>query len=175
MFRRLVFAAAGLFSHTAGPDADGAGDVNGRARPGVDLGGLLRRCEINYRRLMRLLPQQEAGVCRRLIVGKGENGPFAWQLDVLETTPYTSRIRLAQQSGWSWMPDLVLEVRAYHDAALAEVIACQGHRHFRAVYDYPNAAMHQPDEKVALNRFLGDWLQMCQRHGREAGITSPVA
>ena len=41
---------------------------------------------------------------------------------------------------------------------MAEVIAWDNHRHWLPVYTYPNAKMYQADEKLALNRFLGDWL-----------------
>ncbi|EMP84373.1 hypothetical protein VC116063_002770 [Vibrio cholerae O1 str. 116063] len=35
----------------------------------------------------------------------------------------------------------------------------------QARYDYPNENMVQPDEKAQLNRFLGDWLTFCLKHG----------
>jgi hypothetical protein len=38
-------------------------------------------------------------------------------------------------------------------------------RRFKAVYDYPNLEMMQPDEKRQINLLLRDWLMLCQRQG----------
>ncbi|HBX56798.1 MAG TPA: DUF1249 domain-containing protein, partial [Pseudomonas sp.] len=54
-----------------------------------------------------------------------------------------------------------------HDARMAEVISAQSARRFRSIYPYPNAAMHQPDEKTQLNLFLGEWLSHCLACGHE--------
>ena len=51
------------------------------------------------------------------------------------------------------------------DARCAEVVEYQGKRHFRAVYDYPNEDMRQPDEKAQINRFLSEYLALCLSHG----------
>ena len=40
-------------------------------------------------------------------------------------------------------------------------------RWVRSIYSYPNAAMHQPDEKSQLNLFLGEWLSHCLACGHE--------
>ena len=59
-------------------------------------------------------------------------------------------------------------------ARSAEVVEYQGKRHFlRAVYDYPNTDMRQPDEKAQINRFLGEYLSLCLTHGVAAEV--PVA
>lgn len=58
------------------------------------------------------------------------------------------------------------EVRLYHDATVAEVIAWEGHRRFHARNEYPNPKMHQADEKAQLNRFLGELLELCLAQGR---------
>ena len=66
-----------------------------------------------------------------------------------------------------WLPVPRLEVRAYHDARMAEVIGAENARRFRGIYPYPNTAMHQPDEKTQLNLFLGEWLSHCIACGHE--------
>jgi uncharacterized protein YqiB (DUF1249 family) len=53
----------------------------------------------------------------------------------------------------------------YHDARMAEVVTFAHLRRVFPHYDYPNPAMHQPDEKAQWNRFLGEWLSHCLRHG----------
>ena len=58
-------------------------------------------------------------------------------------------------------------MRAYHDARMAKVIGAENARRFRGIYPYPNAAMHQPDEKTQLNLFLGEWLSHCIACGHE--------
>ena len=59
-----------------------------------------------------------------------------------------------------------LDVRAYHDATLAEVVAWQGQRRFQPRHEYPNPHMYQRDEKAQLNQFLGELLGFCLEKGR---------
>ncbi|MFT6389271.1 MAG: hypothetical protein ACJAUP_002661 [Cellvibrionaceae bacterium] len=58
------------------------------------------------------------------------------------------------------------EVRLYHDATVAEVIAWEGRSRFKARHDYPNPRMYHSDEKAQLNRFLGELLELCLTQGR---------
>lgn len=104
-----------------------------------------------------------------IIVGQH---PSEVRIQVLERSPYTTHIRLTQlpQAPWSKKPSLT--VRMYHDARSAEVVEYQHARHFRAVYDYPNQYMRQPDEKVQVNRFLGEFLALCLEHG--VAVNEPV-
>ncbi len=48
---------------------------------------------------------------------------------------------------------------------MAEVTDFQRERHFSGRYRYPNVRMHQPDEKLQINRFLGEWLAHGLAHG----------
>ena len=66
------------------------------------------------------------------------------------------------------------DVRLYHDANVAEVVKCQRYQAFAPRYEYPNVDMHQIDEKVQMNRFLGALLNHCLSHGRVAGNVIPV-
>ena len=61
-------------------------------------------------------------------------------------------------------------VRLCHDARVAEVTEFDRHRRLQARYAYPNPAMLQPDEKLQVNRLLGEWLQHCLRWGRSAEV-----
>ena len=62
--------------------------------------------------------------------------------------------------------DYSLDVRLYHDADVAEVVAWQGHRRFRVRNEYPNPHMYHCDEKAQLNQFLGELLEFCLVQGR---------
>ena len=143
--------------------------VNGvRDRYRVDLIGLQAACEANYARLMRLLPDmREQPSARQIAVTQGEQMLGVLTLEVMLDCPYTSTLRVRQEHSLPWLPVPRLEVRAYHDARMAEVIGAENARRFRGIYPYPNAAMHQPDEKTQLNLFLGEWLSHCIACGHE--------
>ena len=139
-----------------------------RERYRVDLVELQAACEANYARLMQLLPAMREGTeARRVAFSQGERQLSVLTLEVLETCPYTSTIDVRQEHSLSWLPVAQMEVRVYHDARMAEVIGAQSARRFRGIYPYPNAAMHQPDEKTQLNLFLGEWLSHCLACGHE--------
>lgn len=143
-----------------------------RERYRVDLVELQAACEANYARLMQLLPGMRDGAdskrqARRVALSQGEQLLGVLALDVLETCPYTSTLSVRQEHSLAWLPVPQLEVRVYHDARMAEVVGAQSARRFHGRYPYPNAAMHQPDEKTQLNLFLGEWLSHCLACGHE--------
>ena len=143
-----------------------------RERYRVDLVELQAACEANYARLMQLLPAMRDGptaqpLSRRVALSQGEQQLGVLALQVLETCPYTSTIEVRQEHSLPWLPVPQLEVRVYHDARMAEVVGAQRARRFRGIYPYPNADMHQPDEKTQLNLFLGEWLSHCLACGHE--------
>ncbi|RJG13214.1 DUF1249 domain-containing protein [Pseudomonas cavernicola] len=139
-----------------------------RERYRVDLIGLQAACEANYARLMRLLPaMRDERSSRRVALSQGERLLGVLALDVLEACPYTTTLQVRQEHSLPWLPVPQLEVRVYHDARMAEVISAENARRFRSIYPYPNAAMHQPDEKTQLNLFLGEWLSHCLACGHE--------
>jgi uncharacterized protein YqiB (DUF1249 family) len=140
-----------------------------RERYRVDLVELQAACEANYARLMQLLPamREAVGAQRRVALSQGEQALGVLALEVLETCPYTSTLSVRQEFSLPWLPVPYMEVRVYHDARMAEVIGAQSARRFRGVYPYPNADMHQPDEKTQLNLFLGEWLSHCLACGHE--------
>ncbi len=125
--------------------------------------------ERNYRLLLRLIPD---------LAGRRDTGRLS-----LETIPdvrleltgggrYTSFLRLVHRligDGDERIPDLRLEIRAYHDARLAEVVSYQGHGRFLALYPQPNRLMYLAHEKQQVNRFLNEWL----RHGLDRALARP--
>ena len=137
----------------------------------VDLPAQMAECDANYLRLMKLFPGLRDQDATLFGISLGEH-PYEVQLKVLERGPYTTLLRLAllPETTWNLRPQLT--VRAYHDARSAEVVEYHGARHFRPVYAYPNREMHQPDEKAQVNRFLGEFLSLCLRHG--VAVTEPV-
>ncbi|MGY4531590.1 uncharacterized protein YqiB (DUF1249 family) [Pseudomonas sp. TE3786] len=139
-----------------------------RERYRVDLIELQAACEANYARLMRLLPaMRDAQGSRRVALSQGERLLGVLALDVVEACPYTTTLKVRQEHSLPWLPVPQLEVRVYHDARMAEVVSAENARRFRSIYPYPNAAMHQPDEKTQLNLFLGEWLSHCLACGHE--------
>lgn len=133
-----------------------------RERYRVDLSGLQATCAANYARLMRLLPSMRgAPDGRRVALSQGEQMFGVLTLEVLESCPYTTTLQVSQDGGLAGLPMPRLEVRVYHDARMAEVVASDRVRHLRSRYPYPNGNMHQPDEKAQLNLFLGEWLGHC--------------
>lgn len=140
-----------------------------RERYRVDLAELQAACEANYVRLMRLLPQMRSErQARRVALSQGDHLLGVLSLEVLEACPYTTTLRVRQEHSLPWLPVPQLEVRVYHDARMAEVVGAENARRLHIRYPYPNAAMHQPDEKSQLNLFLGEWLNHCLACGHEA-------
>ena len=129
----------------------------------LDLCGLHAECEANYARLMRLLPDFESVDCREFLLTGGDGeASIQVSLQITQRCPYTTMVTVSQKIALTaWVEPPCFEVRLYHDAGMAEVIEYSGQRRWSARYDYPNAEMHQQDEKHQLNRFLGEWLSHC--------------
>lgn len=131
----------------------------------------LSLCERNYAQLLFFLPpQQRPGQGCLIHINASES----YQVEVLELCKYTTTvsIELRSQTVMCWLKPR-FEVRLYHDARLAEVVACQQVRQFRAVYNYPNVEMLLPDEKLQINLLLRDWLNLCSRRGyQNTGLTA---
>ena len=139
----------------------------GRKRYSIDLNAHMCECEANYARLMRLMPMLAEGDRSAFAMALGESEPRV-NLRVVARHKYTTVIELSQENAREDardLPETRLGVRVYHDAKSAEVIAFQDQRGFQAVYAYPNRQMRHPDEKVQINRFLGEFLRMCIAHG----------
>ena len=139
-----------------------------RERYRVDLAGLQSTCELNYARLMQLLPKMRSGrVSRSVALSGGDNLLGVLRLEVVDISPYTTTLQVQQEQHSPWLPSLRFEIRVYHDARMAEVVVAANARRLRSLYPYPNQDMHQPDEKTQLNLFLGEWLTHCLACGHE--------
>jgi len=71
-----------------------------------------------------------------------------------------------------WFPDVVMNVRAYHDARVAEVVTYQRQRRFLVQRDRPSPGILHCREKRRVNEFFGRCLDFClgQRQKRLAAI-----
>jgi len=129
-----------------------------------DLYNMMQVYEGNYRRLLYILPRLRE--IRGSVVSKLHGRPVLF-IHMREQCKYTSLFSITHYLSVNsrLVADMHLQVRAYHDARLAEVTAYQRHSRFLPVYDYPNPHMYQPFEKRQVNLFLREWLQFCIRHG----------
>jgi uncharacterized protein YqiB (DUF1249 family) len=142
--------------------------VTYKERYKVDLPLQMAECEANYIRLTKLVARSTENEIRFMVTRA--NQQWLHLLKVTERSPYTTTLELSRtavghSSHWLSMPKLTL--RMYHDAKLAEVLAWEGHKRLRPRYDYPNQSMYQSDEKYQLNRFLGEWLNLCLEQGHD--------
>lgn len=134
-----------------------------------DLTRQMAVCEANYARLLKLMPDLD-DVDNRDFVVRASGHEMQVRIEVVERFTYTTTLQVSQQhlhrSDWLEAPALV--VRLYHDALMAEVICMKRRRQLSGVYPYPNREMHQPDEKVQLNDYLGEWLSHCLTFGQHS-------
>ncbi len=138
----------------------------------VNLSEQMAHCEANYARLLKLMPTFDECEHWHYDVQAGSQ---TWQihLRVTERAPYTTTLEVCQQDTLHhWGSSPTLQVRLYHDARMAEVVSCQGHRRVLPRYDYPNRQMYQQDEKAQFNRFLSDWLSHSLAHGQSRSRVS---
>lgn len=138
----------------------------GPRRYKVDLAEQLSHCEANYARLLKLMPTFDD--CERWDYDV-QAGAKVWQihLKITERARYTTMLEVTQNDGLhDWGSSPKLQVRLYHDAKMAEVIAWEEHQRVKPRYDYPNQNMYQRDEKAQFNRFLSDLLSHSLANGR---------
>ncbi|OPX56200.1 hypothetical protein SAMN02745127_00712 [Oceanospirillum multiglobuliferum] len=133
----------------------------------------MAECDANYLRLMRLLPDLERCEHWQFAISDESVDLGVLNINVTERSRYTTLLRIYQQDPWGeWLDQPELSVRLYHDARMAEVVGYQKQRHFEGRYLYPNPKMRQPDEKLQINLFLGEWLAHLQQYGHSV---APVA
>ena len=127
---------------------------------------LLAVAEANHALLMRLMPRMREVDGMRFAVAGMHGQPVEVCIRVLERGPYTTLLGIEELlPAAGWVAPLRATVRLCHDARVAEVTEFHPWRRLWARYAYPNAGMHQPDEKLQVNRYLGEWLQHCLRWG----------
>ena len=131
------------------------------------------QCEMNYHLSVALTPGLHAGQAQwvfELDTDGLKTAPAEVHIRLFEAAPYTSTLDVLQVcEGIPHMHTPRVRVRLYHDVEMAEVVAWDNHRHWLPVYTYPNRRMYLPDEKLAINRFLGEWLSHCLKLGIACG------
>lgn len=126
----------------------------------------MAQCETNYAQLLKLMPQWDSSDSWIFAVDAASH-VWKMRIEVLERTRYTTTVSISRQDTdehpWLQLPNLT--VRLYHDASIAEVLAWNNHKKLQVRYKCPNKDMYHADEKIQLNRFLGEWLALCLTHG----------
>lgn len=119
-------------------------------------------CEVNYGRLLRLLPDCDT---EDLEYQFHVNTSLQYTIKIIDCSRYTSTLEMSQKSligqvEYEFLRPVV-QVRLYHDARMAEVISAQNIGSLKPSYQYPNAQMYQKNEKEMVNLFLAEWVQFC--------------
>ena len=129
----------------------------------VDIASHHAQCEVNFHQFLALLPGLREGTESWSFTVGVAPLDINVEVEVLESAPYTTTVAVEQDQKMMKTPRIV--VRLYHDVGMAEIISWDHHRHWKPQYAYPNTNMYHPDEKLALNQFLGDWLRFCRKQG----------
>jgi uncharacterized protein YqiB (DUF1249 family) len=133
------------------------------------------QCELNYHLCMSLIPDCRKGSTRWAFELPSEQ-KVSVVVSLIDLAPYTTTLEITQSTidaDYVVRPKML--IRLYHDVEMAEVVAWDNHRHWHPVYSYPNRKMYQRDEKLALNRFLGEWLVHCRKLGiSPEGFVNPL-
>ncbi len=124
-----------------------------------NLPSLLAVCEVNYARLLRLMPDCDTtDLSYSFEIKEG----LHYRVQIVDSSRYTSTVELVQLAkGIPSFLQPVMQIRLYHDARVAEVLSAQHIGSLQPSYAYPNAKMHQRNEKEMTNRFLSEWLAFC--------------
>jgi uncharacterized protein YqiB (DUF1249 family) len=125
-------------------------------------------CEVNYGRLLRLLPDCDT---EDLEYQFHVNASLQYTIKIIDCSRYTSTLEMSQKSQIGQIGQIgqieyeflrpVVQVRLYHDAKMAEVISAQNIGSLKPSYQYPNTKMYQKNEKEMVNLFLAEWVQFC--------------
>lgn len=139
----------------------------------VNLREQMACCEVNYARLLKLMPNLLEQTQWRYQVAVGDKS-LDLSIEITEQAPYTTMLNLTQVGLKIEKLDVtpVLQLRMYHDVKMAEVVSWCGHRSIRPRYDYPNKQMYQQDEKAQINKYLADSLDSALQHGRMTDVAS---
>lgn len=137
------------------------------------VGDTVELYERNYAKLLELIPLLRQLDLKCALTANYEH---TLRAELLERGPYSVllRLRYGVNDPIPWLRDMEMQVRLYHDARVAEVVAYQHHQHFRARYEIPNRGMLGRWEKRQVNVFLGEWLNHCLEAGFRLAVSSDV-
>lgn len=141
-------------------------------RPG-SFAGLMTLYESNYIRLGWLLSDRVSPPASTV---SDVPGDLPLYLTLLERTRYTTTVRLTYffEEDGERIPDPDLRIRLYHDARLAEAMACtHRHRHaaLRRLDPGPGGELSR---RWVRNVMLNKWLEYCTDLGHRFRSTRPT-
>ena len=128
------------------------------------LSDLIRLYEINYLKLIKLLPIQKINTEFKFLLPEGLNNSEI-RISINKKSKHTSELTLYKSNLLRHMDDTKMEIYIYHDAKMAEVRKFNGKRQFWLRNKYPNKNMLTKDEKFQWNIFLSEFLSHSISHG----------
>jgi len=129
-----------------------------------NLSDLIRLYEINYLKLMKLLPIQKINTEFNFLIPEGLNNSEI-RISVNKKSKHTFKLTLYKSNLLRHMDDTKMEIYIYHDARMTEVRRFNGKSQFWLRNKYPNKNMLSKDEKFQWNIFLSEFLSHAQLHG----------
>ncbi|NOY71034.1 MAG: DUF1249 domain-containing protein [Gammaproteobacteria bacterium] len=119
---------------------------------------LIKLYESNYERLSIIMPSLDMTETDVDLTVQGITGLV---VRVLEHCKYTTIVKLsiAYDHDTRFGTSMVMTVRIYYDAQVAEVMSYQGCGRLKSRYHYPNETMFMPREKLQVNQFLKECLE----------------
>lgn len=126
-----------------------------RKRYQPNLSHFISCCEVNFVKLLKLLPADLSFEELDFNVDQ-----MRLQITKIESARYTLTLKITKRmlSTLGDVKPCSMVVRLYFDAKMAEVVKYQGDKKIEPVYSYPNKKMLQRNEKQQANEFLGEWL-----------------
>lgn len=104
-------------------------------------------------------------------------GDCTLHLRLLERTRHTSTLHMTymfEDSG-QWIADPDMTIRIYHDARLAEAMACSRvHRH-EILRQFDTGCRQEVDRRRVRNSMLNKWLEYCAETGHRFVAIGPAA
>ena len=128
------------------------------------LNDLIRLYELNYLKLMKLLPIKEINSKFNFFIPEGLYNSEI-RISINKKSKHTSKLTLYKSNLLRHMEDTKMEIYIYHDARMAEVRRFNGKSQFWLRNKYPNKNMLSKDEKFQWNIFLSEFLTHAQLHG----------
>lgn len=133
-----------------------------------DLNEMLSQCELNYLLLQRLsanftnLGDQDTISMVKQPPWCVHSNVVDLTFEIVEVSKYTMTMKLTIKSPRiSLIEGIGLIVRAYHDAKMLEVMEGSGPSALKAIHDEPEHKTKPVDEKIQINRFVGESLRAC--------------
>ena len=125
---------------------------------------LIRLYELNYLKLMKLLPIKEINSKFNFFIPEGLYNSEI-RISINRKSKHTSKLILYKSNLLRHMEDTKMEIYIYHDARMAEVRRFNGKSQFWLRNKYPNKNMLSKDEKFQWNIFLSEFLTYSKLHG----------